>query len=256
MVKAITTVYMLFIISVSYGQSDDYPRVDKILSNSANYMNDLIEKDTASIFSSVVLVSQLNKHSANIIYFDKNEIRKNLYMIPLEFQNIELDIKLNSIFFDGISEKDKKVKNYMNLLFKITKAKILIFARKKKWIVFRNSPFKAIFSAPPPSEDITVQSLANWLENNIGYQAIVLKRIDSFIVVGSSTPLLERKFSKGIVLHNSAKRYVVDPQKMEGSALISLIKSDGPFAIFRIVDSAKNQDIKEGDKVLLESYFD
>ena len=104
----------------------------------------------------------------------------------------------------------------------------------------------------PDSEETFVKGLTESITKTLGYDGIVLAQKDNFLLVGSTTGMLEKDDLQGLVLGGSEKSAAITDNSFTGSALISKISQQYGFGLFSLLAASSAQNIAPGTKIILE----
>jgi hypothetical protein len=104
----------------------------------------------------------------------------------------------------------------------------------------------------PDSDKTFVKGLTDSISKTLGYDGIVLAQKGNFLLIGSTSGMLEKEDLQGLVLGGSEKSAAITDNSFTGSALISKISQDHGFGLFSLLASSSAQKIAPGTKIILE----
>ncbi|MBP9706611.1 MAG: hypothetical protein KBD78_03145 [Oligoflexales bacterium] len=233
--------------------------IENLLANSADLQSNLDSNKDVNYIKSIFVVNSLKQSIPEIANTQGSiDSYKSYFKLP-ELIKINWDIQLNASRFqpDIWTSQEQDEKSKLKKLFQISKSSHLILNGGSKWSLYQSVPFRLLHTSQAPNNDANADFsnfLMDWLNQNLGYQGIILKRVKHYLLIVADEQLLSFEGTKGIVIKNSKKAGKIQISRAEGSALLRLIKSKEQYGVFEILKAEKDLKIEPGDKVVLESH--
>lgn len=103
----------------------------------------------------------------------------------------------------------------------------------------------------PKKEDrASSEAFYRWLTSKFNYDAVVLDHKDEFILAAMLNTKTE--LGQGLLVKNSASKMLLKAGKIQGEALLQMLRIEGEFVIFEsLLASGQTQKIPTGSKILL-----
>ena len=141
----------------------------------------------------------------------------------------------------------------INAIRKLIQPDIFVLPADKGWqLQLRGNKENTPFKWMPNSGDSYARELTDTITKALRYDGIVLAQKDNFLLIGSTTEMLEKNDMQGLVLSYSEKSPTISDNSFTGSALISKISNQHGFGLFSLVASLPALEILPGTKVILE----
>jgi hypothetical protein len=106
-------------------------------------------------------------------------------------------------------------------------------------------------TVPAPGEELARQSLATFVRETIGYDAIVLEQ-EGDLVLAKTPDLTARRDLSAVALDNSANVLKLTRASAHAGAWLKLQRGGKRYSIFRIVSSLRMEPLEFGSKLILE----
>ncbi|HYX31707.1 MAG TPA: hypothetical protein VE954_01245 [Oligoflexus sp.] len=130
---------------------------------------------------------------------------------------------------------------------------MVLVDRGTKMSVLSNTSkhYKSLGSWPLSAQDRKNSStMLTWMSRNLGYDAVVLDARDGLILAGLLKNTSE--LGQGLLVKQSAKRWVIKESNTRGEALLQMLKTNGSLAVFEVLlAKGKTLEVEKGSKILL-----
>lgn len=217
--------------------------------------------EEASYPRMILLTAGFEKEKPMPIKVDKKKFESIGFLKLADFDSLQFTYKLNDDVLNGSKTTLKTSTSEAFALFKeLSGADSVLLAEgsPEEWRFYKdkkNGEVGEYNNEEKILEGSEEEAIYNWLFKTLGYDGIVVDVKGEYVLVASASHLLSEGGIQAMIIGDSEDKDVTSLSEREGSGLLKLVKSSGPYAIFKVVFMGKgNKKIARYSKVIIEHH--
>jgi hypothetical protein len=143
----------------------------------------------------------------------------------------------------------------MRDLFKVADVDTIILTSEKpnwQFIRIHNGQPNTVLKVAPPTNTKSEASIAQWLSQNMGFDAVVLAKNGRFVLATAPKKMLQLNL-QALAVNDSEERITMVGVEKEGKALLELVDIYEEYGVFKVATFGKEKsNIEYGTKLILQ----